>query len=79
MTSWPGVPSARELADHPPDGVDLEPHGAGAAAQRLVVCALEPGAADPDAGQLQHRIAVKIGLRRRGDVAHHMREGLAPG
>ena len=62
-----------------PDGVDLQLHRAGAAAQHAVVVPLDPGAADADAGQLQQRVAVHVALGRRRDIADDMRQVLGLG
>ena len=51
-----------ELADDAADGVDLDLHRAGPAAQDAVVEALHPRAADPDARQLQQRVVAHIAL-----------------
>ena len=57
--------AAVELADLAADRVDLDAAEAGAAAQRLVVAALDPVLADAELGQLQQRVAV---LRLLGRV-----------
>ena len=69
-------PDAIQFADHAADGVDFELHRPGPAAQIELVEFLDPGAADADAGQRQHRIVGHIGLVRRRDVADDMRERL---
>ena len=54
--------------------VDLDLEAAGAAAQRRVVGLLRSVLADREAGQFEQRVGFRLLLRRRADVAQHVRQ-----
>ena len=72
-----------EFAHHPAGGVDLDPLGAGLAAQQLLALGLEPDLADLEAGDQQQGIGrvdpLEVAVADRADIAHDMGVGLAMG
>ena len=65
---------ARQFADHPAIGIDLDLAGAGGAAQILVVDFLDAAFTDLESGQAQDRlILVQLLFADRADIADQMR------
>ena len=70
---------AREFANHPTIGVDLDLAVAGTAAQHDVVGLLHPALADAKVGKFEQSFPGKLFFRDRGDVTGHMRRHWARG
>jgi hypothetical protein len=67
-----------KLADHPPDGINLDPSRTGAAAQHVLHPRLDADLSDLETRDLQERIGVfqprQVCLADGADIANHMRE-----